>query len=152
MYDWLSWMLATSGRWEKNDPVGLAFVLRAEGTTFWNIWMHSKAWSIHIMHANRVLHGYCPRLGHIRYGASLGGPHCHTHNPILRLFSRTFLHMTSDDDQSRPHLTAQPTWQTTSPWWWRRSPLRWCECYESMPLEGWAAFRIYFFDAAVEQF
>ena len=42
---------------------------------------------------------------HLRYGygASLGGPLCHTHNPILRLFSRTCLHMTSDDDQTRPH-------------------------------------------------
>jgi hypothetical protein len=37
------------------------------------------------------------------YGASLGGPLCHTHNLTLRLFSRTCLHTTSDEDQTRPH-------------------------------------------------
>jgi len=47
---------------------------------------------------------YCNQSGcACRYGASLGGPLCHTHNPILRLFSRTCLHTTSDDDQMRPH-------------------------------------------------
>ena len=37
------------------------------------------------------------------YGARLGGSLCHTHNLTLRLFSRTCLHTTSDDDQTRPH-------------------------------------------------
>ena len=37
------------------------------------------------------------------YGASLGEPLCHTFNLSLRLSSRTCLHMTSDDDQKRPH-------------------------------------------------
>jgi len=39
------------------------------------------------------------------YGASLGGPLCHTHNPILRLFFCTCLrtNTTSDNDQTRPH-------------------------------------------------
>jgi hypothetical protein len=31
----------------------------------------------------------------LRYGASLGGPLCHTHNPTLRLFSRAFWHRMS---------------------------------------------------------
>ncbi len=38
-----------------------------------------------------------------RYGASLGGALCYTHNPILRLFSHTCLHTLSDDNQTRPH-------------------------------------------------
>ena len=43
------------------------------------------------------------------YGASLCGPICHTHNPILSLFSPTRLHTTSDDDQTRPkHTTQRP--------------------------------------------
>jgi hypothetical protein len=29
-------------------------------------------------------------------------------------------------------------------WWWSRLPLQWCGFDESMPLEGWAAFRIFF--------
>jgi hypothetical protein len=40
------------------------------------------------------------------YGASLGGTLCFINNPTLRLFShisRTRLHTTSDDDQTRRH-------------------------------------------------
>jgi len=45
----------------------------------------------------------------ILVGASLGGTLCHTHNPILGLFSRTCLHTTSDDNQTRPkHTTQRP--------------------------------------------
>ena len=150
MYDWLSWMLATSGRWENNDPVGLAFVLRAEGTTFWNIWMHSKAWSIHIVHANRVFHWCCPRLGHIRYGASLGGPHCLTHNPILRLFSRTFLHMTSDDNQTAPHSTTNMTNNITMVVETLTPPVAWMLWIHAAG--GVGVLPHIFFDAAVEQF
>jgi hypothetical protein len=45
------------------------------------------------------------------YGASLGGPLCHTHNNLtLRLFSHTCLHTMSDDNQTRPkHTTQRPT-------------------------------------------
>ena len=42
-----------------------------------------------------------------QYGASLGGPLCDAYNPTLRLFSRTCLHSTSDDDQTRPKHTKQ---------------------------------------------
>ncbi len=46
----------------------------------------------------------------ILVGASLGGTLCHTHNPILGLFSCTCLHTTSDDNQTRPkHTTQRPT-------------------------------------------
>ncbi len=47
---------------------------------------------------------------HFRYGASLGGALCYINNPTLRLFShtclhlsRTCLHTTSDEDQTRRH-------------------------------------------------
>jgi hypothetical protein len=66
-----------------------------------------------------------------RYVASMGGPLCHSHNPILRLFSRTCLHTTRDDSQTRPKHTIQrpnkhhhhgggaapPTPQVTWIWW-----------------------------------
>jgi hypothetical protein len=41
------------------------------------------------------------------YGASLDGPQYYTHNPTLRLFSRTSLHTTCDDNQTRPQHTPQ---------------------------------------------
>ena len=83
-------------------------------------------------------------------GASLGGPLCYINNPTLRLFShtclhisRTCLHTTCDDDQTRRHISTNNR-QTPSPWWWSRSPLQQCGFDESMPPKGWAAFRISF--------
>jgi hypothetical protein len=77
----------------------------------------------------------------IWYGASLGGPLCcYTHNLTLRLFSHTCPHTMSYANQTRPQHTAQPTGQTTSPWWWNLLPLLRHDFDESMPLEGQAAF------------
>ena len=42
-----------------------------------------------------------------RYGASLGGPLCNTHNPTLGLFFCSCLHTTSDDNQTRLRHTTQ---------------------------------------------
>jgi hypothetical protein len=79
------------------------------------------------------------------YGASLGGALCYINNPTLRIFShtclhisRTHLHTTSDDDQTRRHICTNNR-QTPSPWWWSRSPLQRRGFDESMPPEGWAA-------------
>ncbi len=73
---------------------------------------------------------------HWGYGTSLGGPLCNTHNPILRLFSCTCLHTTSEDNQTRPRKKHKR--------WWSYLPLQRRGFDESMPLEGWAAFRIFF--------
>ena len=46
----------------------------------------------------------------IRYDASLSGSLCNTHNPTLRLFFRTCLYTTSDDNQTSPeHTTQRPS-------------------------------------------
>jgi hypothetical protein len=46
----------------------------------------------------------------IRYDSSLSGSLCNTHNPTLRLFFRTCLHTTSDDNQTSPeHTTQRPS-------------------------------------------
>ena len=60
----------------------------------------------HYMDGNRISHSNQKAVEltlFLGYGASLGGPLCHTHNLTLRLFSRTCLHTMSDDDQTRPH-------------------------------------------------
>ena len=45
---------------------------------------------------------YCAaEVVNCRYGASLGGTLCYTHNATLRLSSRIFLHTTSDNGQTR---------------------------------------------------
>jgi len=53
-------------------------------------WFDNKRWIDGLLHETLGI-------------ACLGGSLCHTHNLTLRLFSRTCLHTTSDDDQTRPH-------------------------------------------------
>ena len=88
-----------------------------------------------------------------RYGAILGGPLCRTHNLTLRLFSRTCLHMMSDEWQHQKIAqNAQITWQTISPWWWGCSPLQRRGFDEFMPPKEWAAFHIFFPMPLLKQF
>ena len=83
-----------------------------------------------------------------RYGASLGGTLCYINNPTLRLFShtclhisRTCLHTTSDDNQTRRHKSTNN--RQTPPPWWSRSPLQRHGFDEPKPPEGWAALRMF---------
>jgi len=83
-----------------------------------------------------------------RYGASLGGALCFINNPTLRLFShtclqisRTRLHTTSDDNQTRRHICTNN--RQTPPPWWSRLPLQRHGFDETMPPEGWAALHMF---------
>jgi hypothetical protein len=89
-------------------------------------------------------------ISNTRYGASLGGTLCYINNPTLRLrlfshtclhISRTRLHTTSDDDQTRQHICTNN--RLTPPPWWSRSPFQRHGFDEPMPPEGWAALRMF---------
>ncbi len=58
----------------------------------------NAAWAIH-----STYHAQC------WYGARQCGKQSNAYNLILRLICGTCLHMTSDDDQTRPQHTSQPT-------------------------------------------
>ena len=54
----------------------------------------------------------------------------------------------SSPASGKPHCISPgptgPKTQTTSSWWWSRSPLKWCGFDESIPPKRWAAFLIFF--------
>ena len=72
-----------------------------------------------------------------RYGASLGGPLCYTHNPTFGLFSCTFWHTMSLWRHESIHNNTSNQ-QTPPPWWWSHSPHQWHGFDKTTPSEWWA--------------
>ena len=102
-----------SGPWNHDEHLWTRHVWISWSCWHWHIhWQCSIGNSLNIPHSIKSLSWY---------GARQCGKQSNAYNLILRLICGTCLHMTSDDDQTRPQHTSQPTWQTTSPWWWRRS-------------------------------